>query len=234
MVNHSLFRGIKSFGVILIICVLNLRNVRSDSVSPNESLLSLRLIDVETNISPIPVLFIKKKTAIVVEGLGWLVENEVAKKIDNSFIHKSNVDSRLIYTTFINDREVANGTIELSGFWDKNETKRFSPSIDAGIIEVDNVGLQSIRVVLHSVLKGDIIESSATLNVRSHHQWIATIPILLQFGLFLVFNVHIIHSLFFVTFIGSWIIEGSMINGFRAALDTYILQAATKNSHASM
>ena len=124
--------------------------------------------------------------------------------------------------------------MELSGHWNKNNTKGFSPSIDVGIVEVDTTGLQSIRVELYSVLQGDVIESSVTLNVRSCRQWTATIPILLQFGLFLVFNLHIIHSLFLAIFVASVMIEGSFMNGFRAVLDTYLLQAATEKNHALM
>lgn len=196
--------------------------------------MSLRLIDVETNISPIPALFLKKKASVVVEGLGWLIENEVSRRVDNSFVHKTNDDSRLIYSTFVNEHQVANGTVELSGYWNKkNSTNKFSSSIDVGVIEVDTVGLNSIRVVLYSVLNGDIIESSATLNVRSFRQWTAIVPITLAFGLFLVLNVHIIHSLFVAMFIGSWIVEGSMVRGFQAVLDTYILEAATDSAHAS-
>jgi len=222
----------RAFGILLIFCVFN---VRSNSIVQNESSFSLRLIDVETNISPIPVLFLKKKTSVVVEGLGWLIEDEVTRKIDNAFVHKTNDDSRLIYSTFVNERQVANGTIELSDIWNSNNTKGISSSIDVGVIEVNHSGLNSIRVVLYSILNGgDIIESSATLNVRSHHQWTASIPIFLSFGLFLVFKVHIIHSLFFAMFIGSWIIEGSLIDGFRAVLETHILQAATDSVHASI
>jgi len=232
MMHHPIFGATKTLGVFLIFCIFN---VRSNLIVPNESL-SLRLIDVETNISPIPILFLKKKTLVVVEGLGWLIEDEVAKKIDNSFVHKSNDESRLLYSTFINERQIANGTVELSGTWNKNKnnTRGLSSSIDVGVIEVDNPGDHSIRVVLYSVLNGEVIESSATMNVRSYRQWTAIIPILLAFGLFLVCNFHIIHSLFFAMFIGSWIIEGSMINGFRAVLDTYLLQAATDSAHASI
>jgi hypothetical protein len=231
MLYHPGTGMMRAFSILLIFCVFN---VRGNSIVQNESSFSLRLIDVETNISPIPVLFLKKKTIVVIEGLGWLIEGEVTRKIDNSFVHKTNDDSRLIYSTFVNERQVANGTVELSDIWNKNNTKGFSSSIDVGVIEVETSGLNSIRVVLYSVLNGDIIESSATLNVRSYHQWTASIPFFLSFGLFLVFKVHIIHSLFFAMFIGSWIIEGTLIDGFRAVLEKHILQAATDSAHASM
>ncbi len=226
MMVYPSFQATRAFGILLIFCAFIVRS------NPIESSLSLRLIDVETNISPVPVLFLKKKTSVVLEGLGWLMENEVTRKIDNSFVHKTNEDSRLIYSTFINEHQVANGTIDLARYWNKNNTKGFSSSIDVGVVEVDKSGLNSIRVELYSVLNGEIIESSAFLKVRSRRQWMTSIPIAFAFGLFLVFNVHIIHSLFFAMFIGSCIIEGSIINGFRAVLDTYILNAATDTCHA--
>ncbi len=206
-------------------------NVRGSSIEAKDSSLSLRLIDVETNISPVPVLFIKKKTSVVIEGLGWLVENEVARKIDNSFVRKSKEPSQLIYSTFVNEHQAGNGTIDLQEFWSNKNNTGFRSSIDAGVVEVHKSGLNLIRVELYTVLNGEVIESSASLNVRSHRQWIASIPIIFAFGLFLFFKFHIIHSLFSAMFIGSCIIEGSIIEGFRAVLDTYILQAATDTDH---
>ena len=231
MIQDPFISAARAFGILLALCVFT---VSSTPILPDEQSISLKLIDVETNISPVPILFLKKKTSVVVEGLGWLIEDEVARKIDNSFVHKTNDGSRLIYSTFVNEHQVANGTIDLSESWKKNNTKGFSSSIDVGVIEVDKSGLNSIRVELYSVLNGDIIESSTTLKVRSYRQWTASIPVILGFGLFLVFNVHIIHSLFCAMFVGSCILEGSVTNGFRAVLDTYILQAATDSAHALM
>jgi len=226
---HPFPRAMRAFCFLFIFCAFS---VRGNSIEAKESSFSLRLIDVETNISPVPVLFLKKKTSVVVEGLGWLVENEVARKIDNSFVHKSNEHSRLIYSTFVNERQAANGTIDLEEFWNDRNNTGFHSSINVGEVEVHKSGLNSIRVELYSVLNGEIIESSASLKIRSHRQWIASIPIIFAFGLFLFFKFHIIHSLFSAMFIGSCIIEGSTIKGFRAVLDTYILQAATDTEHA--
>lgn len=227
----SFDRAVRLFGCLSIFCFLA---VGSSPIVSNEPTLSLRLIDVETNISPVPILFLNKKTAVVVEGLGWLTENEVASKIDNSFIHKTNDGSFLLYSTFVNEHKVANGTIDLSSTWKRNNSTGFSSSIDAGVIEIKKSGQNSIRVELYSVISGNIIESSATLHVRSYQQWKASIPILIGFGLFLVFNVHVVHSLFCAMFIGSCIVEGSMINGFRAVFGTYIFQAVTDSVHLLM
>ena len=178
----------------------------------NEPTLSLRLVDVETNSSPIPILFLKKEVAVIVEGLDWLAKNEAARKIDNSFVHKTSDKSFLIYSTFVNEHQVANGTIDLSENWKRNSTVGVPSSIGVGVIEVETSGHNVIHVELYSVLSGNVIESSATLEVRSCQRWIAGIPIIIGFGLFLVFNVHIVHSLFCALFIGSCIIEGSVIN----------------------
>ena len=222
MLHRPLIAAVKTFGLSSIFCVCA---ARSNLITPDESSLSLRLIDVETKISPIPVLFLNKKTTVVVEGFEWLIEEQATETIDNS---------QLIYSTFINEHQVANGTVELSEILSKNSTTELSLSIDVGVIEVDDAGFNSIRVVLYSMSNDDIIESSATLNVRSYRQWMASIPILLAFGLFLIFKVHMIHSLFLAMFIGSCIIEGSMIGGFSAVLNIYLLQAATDSTHVLM
>ena len=218
MLYRPLIDAVKTVVLLSIFCVCT---VRSNLIArADESSLSLRLIDVETKISPIPIIFLNKKSSVVVEGLEWLIE--------------TNGNSQLIYSTFINERQVANGTVELSDTWNKNSTAGIPLSIDVGVIEANDAGSNSIRVVLYSVLNGDIIQSSATLNVRSYQQWMASIPIILAFGLFLIFKVHMIHSLFLAMIIGSCIVEGSMIDGFSAVLNTYLLQAATDSAHASM
>ncbi len=222
---------VRLFGSLSFFCFLA---VESSQIVSNESTLSLSLVDLETNTSPIPTLFLKKKAAVVVEGLGWLAENEARRKIDNSFVHKTSDKSFLIYSTFVNERQVANGTIDLSENWKKNNRSGFSSSIDAGVIEVKTSGHNVVRVQLYSVLSGNVFESSASLKVRSYRQWIAGIPIIIGFSLFLIFNVHIVHSLFCAMFVGSCIVEGSVTNGFRAVLDRYILEAATDSAHVLM
>ena len=99
-----------------------------------------------------------------------------------------------------------------------------------GVIEANDGGSNSIRVVFSN----GYTESSTTLIVRSYRQWISSIPILIAFGLFLVFKVHMIYSLFIAMIIGSSIVEGSIIDGFRAVFNTYVLQAASDSANVSM
>jgi len=204
--------------------------VKGISIVQDDSLLSLRLIDIETKISPIAILFPNKKAAVILEGLVWPSGNEQATTQGNT----SNGLDQFTYTTWINDHQVANGTIQLPTIWSNNNNNNTAlelpSSIDVGIIEADFAGSNSIRVVL----RNGGIESSATLTVRSYRQWLSSIPILLAFGLFIIFKFHMIYSLFLAMVIGSSIVEGSIINGFRAVFNTYLLKAASDSSHVSI
>ena len=198
------------------------------SIVPDDSLLSLRLIDIETKISPIAILFLNKKASVIVEGLVWPSGNGQAT---TQGIISNGLD-QFTYSTWINDHQVANGTIQQSKSWSNNYNTavELPSSIDVGIIEADFAGSNSIRVVLRN---GDT-EFSTTLIVRSYRQWLSVIPILLAFGLFIIFKFHMIYSLFFAMVIGSSIVEGSIINGFTAVFNTYLLKAASDRSHVSM
>ena len=233
MLCRRFIDAVKIFGILSIFWV---SDVEGDLSAPNESPLSLRLIDVETNISPVPVLFLNKKASIVVEGLEWFDKNQGMKRkneMSEERVTETVGNSILIYSTYINEHQVTNGTLELSEISNKKSTVYFPSSIDVGVIEVDDYGVNSIRVVVHHVSNDDVIESSVTLDVRSYRQITASIPILLAFGLFFIFEVHMIYSLFLAIFIGSCIVEGSMINGFKAVFDTYLLKAATDSGHVS-
>jgi hypothetical protein len=203
------------------------------SIVPDESSLSLRLIDVETKISPISTLFINKKASVIVEGLVWSSYNEQNTTQGNTSIESN----QLTYSTWINGHQVSNGTVRLSQSWSNSNnnnnnsiTVELPSSIDVGAIEANDGGSNSILVVFSN----GYTESSTTLIVRSYRQWISSIPILIAFGLFLVFKVHIIYSLFIAMIIGSSIVEGSIIDGFRAVFNTYLLQAASDSAHVSM
>ena len=133
---------------------------------------------------------------------------------------ETNVTSNKIhYSTWINDRESANGTVEV-----------LSESIDVGMIEAEEARFNSIRVVLND---GNA-ESTVTLSVRSYRQWVTSVPFLLAFCLFLIFKVHLLHCLFLAMCVGSWIVEGSMVGGFNAVFNVYLLQAASDSAHVSM
>jgi len=226
MLRRHLIETFKVFGLLGIFWT---QSAHCDSSTPYGTPLSLRLIDVETKISPIPVLFLNKKASIVIEGVGRLNErNEIQQ---NTQSIDTDGDIKLIYSTYVNEREVANGTFLLSNTREDISTVYSPSNVDVGLVEVDEPGLNSIRVVLYHVSNEDIVQTSITLDIRSYRQSTASIPVFLGFGLFLIFKVHVIHSLFLAMFVGSWIVEGSMINGFRAIFDTYLLQAATDSDH---
>ena len=232
---------IKTCGFLLVLSSISIVTAAAAvgggiSIVPDESSLSLRLIDVETKISPISTLFINKKASVIVEGLVWSSYSEQNTTQGNTSIESN----QLIYSTWINGHQVSNGTVRLSQSWSNNNndnnsnnnsiTVELPSSIDVGVIEANDGGSNSIRVVFSN----GYTESSTTLIVRSYRQWISSIPILIAFGLFLVFKVHMIYSLFIAMIIGSSIVEGSIIDGFRAVFNTYVLQAASDSAHVSM
>ena len=232
---------IKTCGLLLVLSSISIVTAAAAvgggiSIVPDESSLSLRLIDVETKISPISTLFINKKASVIVEGLVWSSYNEQNTTQGNTSIESN----QLIYSTWINGHQVSNGTVRPSQSWSNNNndnnsnnnsiTVELPSSIDVGVIEANDGGSNSIRVVFSN----GYTESSTTLIVRSYRQWISSIPILIAFGLFLVFKVHMIYSLFIAMIIGSSIVEGSIIDGFRAVFNTYVLQAASDSAHVSM
>ena len=235
MKKCSLMNTIKKTCGLLVL--LNASFIESFTIAsgipivPEESSLSLSLIDVETQISPTSVLFLNKKALIIVHGLVWSPDNE--QNTTTSHGVESNESEELKYSTWVNDKQVANGRVKLVETWNKdnNSTIYLLPqSIDVGVIEVNDVGLNSIRVILSNGNK----ESSTTLNVRSCQQWLSSIPILVSFFLFVIFKLHLIYSLFLAMVIGSSIIEGSIITGFRAVFSNYILRAASDSVHVSM
>ena len=168
---------------------------------------------------------------IIVHGLVWSPDNE--QNTTTSHGVESNESEELKYSTWVNDKQVANGRVKLVETWNKDNNSTiylFPQSIDVGVIEVNDVGLNSIRVILSNGNK----ESSTTLNVRSCQQWLSSIPILVSFFLFVIFKLHLIYSLFLAMVIGSSIIEGLIITGFRAVFSNYILRAASDSVHVSM
>ncbi|MGK3749915.1 MAG: hypothetical protein ACI8RD_002213 [Bacillariaceae sp.] len=247
--RRPLIGVIKTCGILLLLSYVSIVTVTVTatatatvgggiSIVPDESSLSLRLIDVETKISPISTLFINKKASVIVEGLVWSSYNVQNTTTQGNTSIESN---QLTYSTWINEHQVSNGTVRLSQSWSNNNDNNNSnnsssimvelpSSIDVGVIEANNGGSNSIRVVFSN----GYTESSTTLIVRSYRQWLSSIPILVAFGLFLVFKVHMIHSLFIAMIIGSSIVEGSIIDGFRAVFNTYLLQAASDSAHVSM
>jgi hypothetical protein len=176
----------------------------------------LRLTDVDTNISPISLLLQDKATKVTVEGLSWKSSNQ------------TDVDSAkfLNYTTFVDDEEVTSGIIPLMD--DPLELPLF---IDAGNVVVASTGTKLLRVVLvdHNLQAAEI-----QMEVRAYPAWVAGIPFVISLTMFVVFNADLIQALFVAIFVGSCIAHGSLLQGFRAIFDTYMLHAATSTEHVAL
>lgn len=173
--------------------------------------LSLRLVDVQTSSSPLSFLFLDKQTKVIVRGLSWTGNASTTS---------------LNYTTFLNEEEVAHGSVTLS-----SDPLELPTTIYAGTIAVTDVGSTFLRVVLND---GSTEETNVELTVRACSQWYAIIPMIASFVPFLLFKLEIEVALFFAIFSGSWIIQGSLFKGCTAIFQTYLLEAVSERSHAAM
>jgi hypothetical protein len=179
-----------------------------------KSNLSIRLVDEATNISPISLLFQGKKARVIVEGVSWSGA-------------QTNEGPLLNYTTFINDEKVAHGSIDLSTY----QPTELPTSVEVGVIAPKSTGPIFVRVLLNDGITESISVGS---DARVYQSWIVCIPILVSFGLFLIFKLHLVYSLFAAMLIGSCISTGSLVQGFRAVFDSYILGAVSNSSRAAL
>jgi hypothetical protein len=186
----------------------------SDAFSVDQELsnaLSLRLIDIQTKMSPLSVLFLNKKTTVIVRGISWTGDASTTS---------------LKYTTFLNEEEVAHGSIALS-----SDPLELPTTINAGTIVVTDGGSSIVRVVLND---GSTEETNVDMAVRAFSQWYAILPVAASFVSFLLFNLEMEVALFLSIFCGSWIIQGSFFRGFTAIFQIYLLEAMSESSHVAM
>ena len=205
----------------------------------SSSSLSLRLVDVETNISPVSVLLLNKETTIIVEGLHWSgssgsSSSEISSRSSNNSNDNNDTsndnNNYLNYTTYLNEQVVDSGTIKLS-----DNPLELPTSIEAGSIIATESGTTNIRVEINDGSTAtDYVIVVAETTTRAYQSWTIAIPIGCAFIMFLVLNVDIIYALFSSMLIGSWIAEGSFIAGIRKVFDTYLLQAISDSTHVSM
>lgn len=181
----------------------------------NTTVLSLRLADTETNLSPHSTVFLNKETDIFVEGLSWAADT-------NGVDGFSNID----YMLYVNGALVQNGTVDL-----EDDLYVFPTSIRVGSFSMQHGGNIDIRVILQDSTASPF---KATLTTRVCPHWLIGIPIVLSFALFLIFKLDIVPTLFLAMFVGSWMVEGSLVKGFKAVFSTYILGTVSESSRAAM
>lgn len=181
----------------------------------NATSFSLRLTDVETKISPISTVFLKKETKVSVEGVLW-VDNDKEEE-PSGFLE---------YFLFVNNEAVDNGTISLA-----NDSLGPPTTIDVGTIIVNDCGATIIQVKLKDKSEASITTEKA---VRAYHSWIAFIPVFVGAIMFLFLKIDLVPTFFLTMFIGSWIIEGSIVEAFQAMFVKYVLNAVSNRNHLLM
>jgi hypothetical protein len=201
--------------LILIVGVsIVVATVQGYTMSQNLTSFSLRLTDVETETSIISTIFLNKDTKVSMDGLSRAQEN------------KTNASSFLMYFLYVNGKEVDNGTFSLL-----DDLQGLPTTIDVGTFSVTDGG----NVVIEVVVKDETqIFMTMETNIRAHPSWIIGIPILIAFFMFLVLKADLVPTFFLAMFTGSWIIEGTIVDGFRAIFAKYVLAAVSNSSHVSM
>ena len=187
------------------------------SLDVSASDLSIRLTDVDTNISPVSLLFQNKATKATIEGLSWTKSSSKSDDTTTPFLN---------YTTFLDDDELASGAIQLC-----DDSLHFPDSIDAGVFSMTSTGSKMLRVVL---VDSELETTEVQREVRASQAWVAGIPLIVSLVLFFVFKTELLPTLFVSIFIGSCITHGRLVQGFRAIFDTYLLNTATSSEHVSL
>jgi len=149
------------------------------------------------------------RTFEVIQGLVWSEQEFV-----------SNSTNVLLWTMFVDGNEQASGEIDLSA------SRALPSEINAGTASVSNSGTHTIEVVV-SV---DDIESGASRDYQSFNKGASFAPLVVV----LVFAVttHMVElSLGLGVFVGACMVSGTITDGFKTTLDTYILEALASVDH---
>jgi hypothetical protein len=142
---------------------------------------------------------------VVVQGLEWKAEET------NGLPGQPN--STLSWATSVEGVTVASGTYDLADFGHQLPT-----TLRAGQIQVSERGRVEITVTL--TLNDDIVAASTSIQV--YLSVVALVPLVVLIGLTLCTKM-VEFSLFTAILLGGCIVEGQLINGFKTALDSFIL-----------
>jgi hypothetical protein len=189
--------------------------VRGYTMNQNVTSLLLRLTDVETNTSKISTIFLDKDTKVSIDGLSWAAQD-----------NETNSSGFLDYILYLNGEEVESASLSLL-----DHTQGLPTTIDVGTFSVPDGGDVVIQVVLTDNTQNSMMVETS---IRAHQAWIIGIPILVAFFMFLFLRADLVPTFFLAMFVGSWIIEGSIVDGFQAVFTKYIFAAVSNSSHMSM
>lgn len=172
---------------------------------------SILLEDARTGKAPVSTLFLKEATNVYVEGISW--------------VGSSQGNATLNYKTFLNGEVAAEGQLTLNSRGPFELQER----IHVGEIVARDSGKHSVRVELSS---GEATVSEET-EVHAFRPWIASIPIILAV-LFTFFQVRVELSFVVALLVGSCIVEGSLVDGFKSFFAVYLIDAMSDESHIYM
>lgn len=145
----------------------------------------------------------------VVQGLAW---------DEQAFVPSST--NLLLWTMFVDGKERASGQVDL-------RASRVLPSeINAGNATVSNSGTHTIEVVVNL----DDIETAGSRNYQSFGMGASFAPLVVV--LLFAMTTHMVElSLGLGVFVGACMVTGTITDGFKSTLDTYILEALASVDH---
>mmetsp|Transcript_25956 Transcript_25956/g.61583 ORF Transcript_25956/g.61583 Transcript_25956/m.61583 type:complete len:1125 (+) Transcript_25956:122-3496(+) len=228
--------------------------VSSSSSSSSSSLLSIRLVDDQTGISPITTLLTSRPTSVYVDG--WLSSSTSSSLLidreNESQQQQQQQPISLVCTTYVDDVVASNGTMTFTSMesllaFHGGDQDYISTGISIGsglycgsITSTTKMGTSSIRVEIQyeqgsiSTTTTTRIVQTTTTDVRSYNSWVVSIPIVIPWLLFLGTNIPLELSLFVGAFVGSCILQGSFVQGFIKMFDTHLLTAVSDSSHVAL
>jgi hypothetical protein len=179
----------------------------------------LSLTDQATEIPDVKTLFKNEVHLVSVKDLVWA-------KVDTNATAASNAtDSGVLlvvqYETFVNDKMVDSGTLELG-----DVGRELPETLEVGSITPKSEGLTTVRVVL--TVDGASAETEQSF--QTMRQGVVVIPLLLL--LILAVTTHMVElSLLSGVFVGACMVAGNLNDGFKTTFDTFILTAITDEGH---
>eukprot|EP00934_Nitzschia_sp_Nitz4_P006005 Nitzschia sp. Nitz4//scaffold9_size221794//103683//106193//NITZ4_001350-RA/size221794-snap-gene-0.101-mRNA-1//1//CDS//3329561013//5995//frame0 len=168
------------------------------------------LTDVSTSIGPLKTLFTDDEMYVAVEGLEWDISSG------------NGTDETLTCETLVDGELVATETMSLA-----DVGRTLPSSMDCGTAKVSKGGRHTIEVVFR--LDGS--ETSTSLDAEAYGAGVAIFPLLVIL-LFAILTNMVEFSLYAGIFVGSCIVNGELIAGFKNSFENYILNALADVGHA--
>jgi hypothetical protein len=150
------------------------------------------------------------RVRVEVAGLAWDIANDTTG---------TNV---LTYETYVNDVLQASGTVDLTEFG-----KSLPSSLFVGNVTATSKGTATLMTRLS--VDGTTVE--ITNSYQAYSAATACVPLVIVIVLALV--THMVEfSLMTTVFVGACMVTGTVKDGFKSSLETYVLQAVANEDHA--